>query len=211
MKSSSKDRLLIGAFLVILVVFGAVALRKHFVTPPPATDLPAAVPAPPRPTREVLLYFGAPDASQLLPETRNIEECQVEEECVRATVQALIAGPAADLVPILPSQTTLRGVTLRDGTAELDFSRDLIGAHPGGSISELFTVYGIADTLAVNFPRIRQVRIMVEGAAVETLKGHVGLLEPVKADFTYTRPAESGRSVNTEPEPTTPAAGEKRP
>jgi spore germination protein GerM len=190
MKSPSKDRLLLAAFLLILVVFGAVAVRKFILSQSSETAIPVAPATPEKPMREVLLYFGAQAASQLLPEAREIEDCEIEEDCVRATVQALIDGPVGDLVPILPQAAVLHGVTLRDNTAELNFSGELISAHPGGSISELLTVYGLADSLAVNFPHIRQVFILVDGKSVETLKGHFGLLAPIKADFTYVRPAE---------------------
>lgn len=190
MKSPFKDRLLLAAFLLILVVFGAVIGRKLIVSRSPGKSMPTQSSTPEKAMHEVLLYFGAPAANQLLPEAREIEDCQIEEDCVRATVQALIDGPMGDLVPILPSSAVLHGVTLRDNTAELNFNSQLVSAHPGGSISELLTVYGLTDTLAVNFPHIRQIRILVDGKPVETLKGHFGLLEPIKADFSYTRQAE---------------------
>jgi hypothetical protein len=41
----------------------------------------------------------------------------------------------------------------------------------------------LADTLAVNFPHLRQVLIKVEGASVTTLKGHVDLRQPIIPDF----------------------------
>ncbi len=83
----------------------------------------------------------------------------------------------------------------------------MAAAHPGGSISELFTVYGLANTLAVNFPHVRQVRILIEGEAVESLKGHVGLRDAVKADFRYSRPAEEAapqRSIGDLPQESRP-------
>lgn len=211
-KNPPKSRLMVLACLiaVVVVIIGALVLRLQLI-PRSETTIPVVpTTTEPKATRAILLYFGSPDGSRLLSETRQVE-CAREEECVRANVQALIDGPTGALVPLLPAGVILRGAYLHDDTAELDFSRDLISAHPGGSASELLTVYGLADSLAVNFPRIRRVRILVEGAAVETLKGHVGLLEPVKADFTYTRPADgspSGGSMSQEAAPY--AAGDKR-
>lgn len=190
MKSPYKDRLLLLAFLVILIAFGLLVGRKYLVSRPPAQPV-ATVPAPEEgQVREVVLYFGAPEGTHLVPEAREVGDCLEEANCVRETVQALINGPVGDRIPIIPSHAILREVSLEDGTAVLNFSRDLVAGHPGGSISELLTIYGLADTLAVNFPHIRQVRILIEGEAVETLKGHLGLREPVKADFRYTRPPE---------------------
>jgi hypothetical protein len=184
----SKDRLVLWAFLIILVAFGILVARKYLATTPEA---PVSVPQgqqEPKQLREVILYFGAPDGIYLVPEAREIEDCLEEAECIDGTVQALVNGPVGDLVPILPSHTVVRNVTVEDTTAVLDFSPDFISGHPGGSLSELLTVYGLADTLAANFPHIRQVRILVDGQPVDTLKGHVDLRRPVPADFGFTHP-----------------------
>ena len=86
-------------------------------------------------------------------------------------------------MPILPASVVLRGVTVVDSLVKIDFSQELIAAHPGGTQSELLTVYGLADTLTVNFPHLRQVQVLVEGAPVSTLKGHVDLRQPINPDF----------------------------
>ncbi len=200
--SRPKDRLVLWAFLIILVAFGILVARKYLATTPEAP-----VPAPagqqaPKQLREVILYFGAPDGTHLVPEAREIEDCLEETECIKGTVQALVNGPVGDLVPILPSHTVVRGVTVEDSTAVVDFSPSLISGHPGGSLSELLTVYGLADTLAADFPHIRQVRILVDGQPVDTLKGHMDLRQPVPADFSFTHPPEGAA-----PEGRRPASG----
>lgn len=135
--------------------------------------------------RDIILYFAASDGQTLVAETTRIDDCAKDEDCVKETVQSLIAGSKNGLVPIIPMQTTLLGVSTEDSVVTLDFSQDLIAAHPGGTQSELLTVYGLADTLAANFPHLRQVRIFVEGAPIETLKGHVDLRQPVYPDFSF--------------------------
>jgi spore germination protein GerM len=107
----------------------------------------------------------------------------VEEDCLREMVQALIAGPQGDLAPILPEQVALRDLVVDGSLVSLDFSHELIAAHPGGTQSELLTTYGLADTLAVNFPHLRQMQILVEGTVAATLKGHVDLRQPISPDF----------------------------
>jgi len=135
-------------------------------------------------SREVVLYFASSDGQTLIAETRAIKECQLDEDCLRDTILALISGPESGLVPILPASVVLRGVTVVDSLVNVDFSEELIAAHPGGTQSELLTVYGLADTLTVNFPHLRQVQILVEGSPVSTLKGHVDLRQPIYPDFT---------------------------
>ena len=55
----------------------------------------------------------------------------------------------------------------------------LIGMYKFGDM----TIYGLADTLAVNFPHLRQMRVLVDGAPIATLKGHVDLRQPIHPDF----------------------------
>jgi hypothetical protein len=198
--TSWRGRLVLLAFLFILLTFGLLVARKYLSTPP-SGPAPATVSSEPKQLREVVLYFGSPDGSFLVAEARQIEDCLEEADCLRATVQSLVDGPVTDLVAVLPSHAQVRGVTASDGVATVDFSRDLVSGHPGGSVSELLTIYSLADTLAENFPHLRQVRILVEGEPVETLKGHVDLREPVKADFSFTRPPEGSAKAAQTPVP----------
>ena len=103
-----RDRLIAWTFLLVLVVFGGLLVR-HFlivpVAPPPASEAK-------RQLRTITLYFAAPDGTGLVAEGREIADCLVEEDCLRATVQALLDGPVGDLAPVFPPQATLRGVTV---------------------------------------------------------------------------------------------------
>lgn len=172
-------RLIIWAFVLVLLVFGGLLSRKFLIAPTPAPPAEAQ-----RQLRTVTLYFAAADGTGLVAEAREIADCLDETNCLNATVQALLNGPVGKLAPVFPPQATLRGIAVNGSEVQVDFSRTLIDAHPGGSWGELLTVYALADTVAVNFPHLRQVRILVEGAAVETLKGHVDLRQPVNPDFT---------------------------
>jgi spore germination protein GerM len=185
--NTSWDRVVLLSFLLILIAFGALVARKYLTSSAPA---PVPVAAEPKQRREVVLYFAAPPATYLVAETREIDSCLDERECLRAIVQELVHGPVGDLLPVFPVQAVVRDVGIAGEEATVDFSRDLIDNHPGGSVPELLTVYGLANTLAANFPDIRQVRILVEGAAVESLKGHVDLRQPVRADGSMLRPPQ---------------------
>ena len=177
-----RKRLVLVSGLVVLV-FCVGLVVGYFKTRDVAVTPPVVVEAPSQGTREVLLYFASPDGVNLVAETRQIDECQLEEDCLRDTVEALIAGPQGGLMPILPAQVALLGVTVADSLVRVDFSPELIAAHPGGTQSELLTIYGLADTMAVNLPHLRQVQILVEGVPAATLKGHVDLRQPVNPDF----------------------------
>jgi len=164
---------------LLLMAIAAFWLFRHFAgapSPPPPAETP-------RPQRTVTLYFAATDGSGLVAETRQLAECRAEEECLRTTVAALLAGSSGTLAPILPAPATLRGITVAGSEVQLDFSRAIIDSHPGGTLGEWLTVNSLAATVAVNFPQFRQVRLLVEGVAVDTLKGHVDLRQPLSPDF----------------------------
>jgi hypothetical protein len=190
-----RDRLVLWTFLLVLLVFGGLLLRHFLVVPAP--------PPPPaeakRQLRTITLYFAAPDGTGLVAEGREIADCLAEADCLKATVQALLDGPVGDLAPVFPSQAILRGVTVAGSELQVDFDRALIDGHPGGSLGELLTVYALADTVAVNFPQLRQVRILVDGAGVETLKGHVDLRQPVIPDFQWVLQPPAGSPAATPP------------
>jgi len=178
-RATPSRHLAIWIFLLLILAVGGGLFLWHSLAPP---ALPPAADAQRR-TRTVTLYFAIADGTALAAEGREIADCPVDEECLRATVQALLDGPAGNLVPVLPSRAVLRGITVSGSEVQIDFDRALIDNHPGGSWSELLTVYALANTVAVNFPHLRQIRILVEGTAVDTLKGHVDLRQPVNPDF----------------------------
>lgn len=179
-----RRRLTLFAALVVLVFcvgLGVGYLKHRSVSPvtPPTAELA------PQPHRQILLYFASADGRSLVAQSGDINECHADEECLRATIETLIAGPQPDsgLAAVLPQQVKLRNLTLENSMVSVDFSQDLIAAHPGGTQSELLTVYGLTDTIVVNFPHLRQVRILVEGEPATTLKGHIDLRQPLNPDF----------------------------
>lgn len=191
-RPSHHGRPIILALLLALLVLGGLLLWYF-----PGVPNPLSPPESRRQLRTVTLYFAAANAAGLVAETREITDSPVEEDCLRATVQALINGPTGDLAPVLPPQTTLRGVAVVGSELQVDFSRELADAHPGGSWGELLTIQALANTMAISFPHLRQVRILIDGAAVETLKGHVDLRQPINPDFTLVLKAASDGSTPT--------------
>jgi len=183
--------LIVMAIAVLLVaVFAGLMLRT---APAPQAVL---APAPPSvveaaPEREVTLYFASADARYLVARSQMVR-CGDEPGCLSAVVEALIAGPDSGLQPVVPPRTVLHGVQIADETLTLDFDAQLVAGHPGGSQAELLTVYALANTVAVNFPHLRQVALSVDGQPLSTLRGHVDLQRPLLADFSFARqPAAS--------------------
>jgi len=136
--------------------------------------------------REITLYFASRDATQLVSTIQSIG-CDDEEGCLRAMVEALIRGPIESGQAVIAAGTVLRTLQVEEDLVTLDFDGKFVVGHPGGSQGELLTVYALANSIAVNFPHLRQLQILIDGAGVDTLKGHVDLRRPLLADFTYSK------------------------
>lgn len=130
--------------------------------------------APDREQISVSLFFAAPASEHLVPEERTVAKRDSLVSQVKEVMGELIKGSSAGNVAVLSEKARVREVFIdADGTAFVDLSREVAEDSPGGSWTELAAVYSVVNTLAFNFPEIRRVQILVEGAAVPTLAGHV--------------------------------------
>jgi len=122
---------------------------------------------------EMKLYFSDSNERFLIAENRFITKKKSPNDMVEELVVALIGGPNTDLVATFPKETDLRGVTVKDGTAYIDFGKNLIDLHPGGSTSEIMTIYSLTNTITMNVPSVKRVKLLVDGNDLETIRGHI--------------------------------------
>ena len=140
------------------------------------------------PMREVQLYFTAPEGTFLVPEPQDIPMCDVDRDCINSLLVSLINGSQQGNFPVLPKETKILGIEVENDLVRVDFSRQLVDFHPGGSLTELLSIYSIANSLSESFPYIRQIQILVSGEVRQTLKGHVRIDQPIYANFSYNNP-----------------------
>jgi len=179
-KKTKKNRrlLLLSAIIAVAVVF----LIIFFITLfdyiyPPATGKHTA--AKKRDRQEVTLFFSDANERFLIPEKRFIPREKEPEEQAQEMVKALLSGSKTGLVNTFPENAELQGVKLEGGdTLLVNFSESLAVNHPGGSAAEMATVYSLTNTLTVNMPAIKKVKILIGGKERESLKGHIGLKNP---------------------------------
>ena len=140
------------------------------------------------PMREIQLYFTAPEGTFLVPEPQDIPTCDVDRDCINSLLVGLINGSQQGNFPVLPKETKILGIEVENDLVRVDFSRQLVDFHPGGSLTELLSIYSIANSLSESFPYIRQIQILVAGEVRQTLKGHVRIDQPIYANFSYDNP-----------------------
>lgn len=145
----------------------------------PESGIPAATE--PAGDRAIVVVFPEWDASGYVTEQRQITSRDRPGEDLLGIMGALCAGPAiSGAVSALPAGTRPLAAFLdpRDQSVVLDFSQELVTGHPGGSAAESATLTSILRTVALNFPGTRHCTILVEGAQVETLAGHLEMVAP---------------------------------
>ena len=165
-----------------------------------ATGAGAGAGAPGEETRRIraTLFYVAEDGNRLVGVDREVVYAEGPVDQARRLMEALVAPVDKPLLQAIPADTKLRTLFITDtGDAYVDFSPELSTKHPGGSLSELLTVYAIVNTLTVNLPAIVRVQILVDGKEVDTLAGHVDLRQPLVKNLAWTRsPDEAPPSAN---------------
>ena len=151
------------------------------------------------PQREVQLYFAAPEGTFLLPENREVPICDDDSRCIQNLLKELISGSQQGGGAVVPKETQILGVEVENDLVRANFSHQLIDLHPGGSLSELLTVYSMINTLNENFPYVRQLQILVDGEVRQTLKGHVRIDQPVYADYSFNQPPRDESTAEQAP------------
>ena len=96
-----------------------------------------------------------------------------------AAMKSLLTGTKEKgQTTVIPKKAKLHSVKVQNGTATVDFSKELQQNFSGGSTGEEMLVGSIVDTLT-EFPEVQNVQILIDGAKVETLSGHMDLSEPL--------------------------------
>jgi hypothetical protein len=164
---------------LIFVVMWMLMRAPREAAPPPEVATPPARAL--EGSRVVTLFFAGAQEPSIYGETREVGVGRRFDEQVRQVMEALIAGPGdARGASAIPAGTQLLAVSFdpEAATLYLDFSAELVAAHPGGSAAEYGTVTSIVRTIGENFPEVHAVQILVDGSQVDTIAGHLSADQP---------------------------------
>jgi hypothetical protein len=176
--------------VVVAVVVAAIGvgwllfatLPRRYSAAPSKTVSAAPAPAAAPVGRKIKarLFYVADDGLHLTSVEREVAYGEGAVAQAHEIVAAQVAATADPLVSPVPPGTNVRSVFITDrGDAYVDLSREISAAHPGGTTTELLTVYAIVDALTVNLPAVHAVQILVDGKEQDTLAGHVDLHRPL--------------------------------
>lgn len=192
--------------IVVAVVGVTWALMRLFSEPaaaPPATTETAA----PVETAHITatLYYGSSDGAALVPVRRDVPAATGVVEQGRQILTVQFQDAPQPYVQVVPKGTKLRAFYVTErGEAFVDLSGDIVSAHPGGSLTELLTVYAIVNAVTANLPAIQRVQLLVEGKEVDTIAGHVDVRRPLEGDATLVRDGRGGKPPNPSPKGSNP-------
>ncbi len=161
-------RILLIFFLIIFIILVIFAVLKEKIV--------------------LKIYYYDPKALKLVPEEREISFYRWKllfkrEDIVKDIISELIKGPINNkLKSPIPSGTKILGASIKKDIAYVNFSNELRKNHPGGSLGEILTIYSIVNTLT-ELPYIKRVQILIDGAIIETLAGHMDISEPLEKDL----------------------------
>lgn len=133
---------------------------------------------------EVNLYFADQEEMYLVTEKRKIAK---SPNLAKQVVIELIKGPtSSNLYSTIPEGTSINEVYVVDDIVYLDLSESISKNHPGGSSSELMTIYSLVNTLTEISP-IKGVQLLIDGDQKTSLAGHVDISMPLLRDEDWIR------------------------
>ena len=164
---------------------------------PDTAPAPAVTTAPPAETAHITatLYYGSSDGRALVPVRRDVPAATSVVDQGRQILTVLFQDAPQPYVQVVPKGAKLRAFYVTErGDAFVDVSGEVVSAHPGGSLTELLTVYAIVNVVTANLPAVQRVQILVEGKEVDTLAGHVDIRRPLEQDSTLVREGRGGEA-----------------
>jgi cell division protein YceG involved in septum cleavage len=168
---------ILGGIFIVLVIFFLILFNALF--PPVDSDSLK------RKEKQIaIIYFSNKQERFLIPEKRYVVKQESPEKQAKEIVQALLEGSKEGLVNTFPEGVTVKDVKMdSSGTAYVNFSKNLTQLHPGGSTAEMASIYSLTNTLAENVAGVKQVKILIEGSEISSIKGHISTKKAFQPDY----------------------------
>ncbi len=126
----------------------------------------------------IKVYYPNEDGTKLIAVVRKVRTDKTTDKYTAAMHSLMSGTKEKGQVSIIPKEAKLRHVTVQNGTAKVDFSKEFARKFTGGSTGEEMLVGSIVDTLT-EFPEVQQVQFLIEGQPVETIAGHMDTTAPI--------------------------------
>ncbi|MCS7064723.1 MAG: GerMN domain-containing protein [Fimbriimonadales bacterium] len=158
--------LLGGLFVLIALVAVSVGVWLRLTRPAP-------IPPPPTPSTVRIYIPHINNQGELLRYEPKTVTVRNPGNAYREAFEHLISQ-----TPVFPEGTRLLSAELKGDTLELNFSAELVRNFEGGSDTEAALINAITRS-ASSFPGVQKVQILIEGKPVESIGGHLDILQPL--------------------------------
>lgn len=182
--------IVIGLFVAGLLFIFFVMLFDYIFKPVADSDQLARK----REKVAVSVFFSDENERFLVAEKRFVPRGKEPGEQAVEIVKALLDGSKTGLVNSFPPGVVLNGVKIADETAVVDLGKQLQELHPGGSASEMATIYSLTNSLITNLPEVKRVKILVDGAEILSIKGHIDTRRPFVFNKEFVAPQAKGEA-----------------
>jgi hypothetical protein len=117
-----------------------------------------------------------PSGAGLVKEDRTVSAGSLPVRMVESVLQEYFAGFKNDM-----KNTLVRGVFRdRNRTFYIDLSDEFRRNFSGDARSEYYLLKSLYQTIVANIPEVRDVKIIIEGREVESLGGHMIIMNPLR-------------------------------
>ena len=181
----------IGVVALGLLAWGVTSLLERLTARVDEAAVVTSKPAPSEtPHISATVFYATPEGDALMPIRREVPLADGVVAQGRQILITQLEPPPSPYISAIPAGTALRAFYVTDkGDAFVDLSG--ISGHPGGSLTELLTVYAIVNAVTANLPAVQRVQILVDGKEVDTIAGHVDIRRPIARDTTLIREGET--------------------
>lgn len=123
------------------------------------------------------LYFLNSDLEGLVPEDRQVSQAVWKKlslsQKADLILSELIKGPLSESsARIVSPKTKIRSLTIQNGVATIDFSKEIQNDFPGGALEEDMAIKSILWSIT-QIPGIQGVRILINGEFGDSIGGHI--------------------------------------
>jgi spore germination protein GerM len=195
MKQRTYLQIGVGILLIGLLAWGVSRGLERLAGLPPESGDAASDPSVPGasvPRITATLYYASADGQSLVAVRREVPLAEGLVPQGREIVGMQLQAAPSPFVSVVPEGTALRAFYVTErGDAFVDLSPEASSRHPGGSSTELLTVYAIVNAVTANLPSIQRVQILIDGREADTLAGHVDLRRPLQQDLSLVREPEA--------------------
>lgn len=125
---------------------------------------------------DIKVYYPDNQGLKLIAVKRTVKIEDTDK--YKAAITSLMSGTKdSSQTNIIPKQTKLNSIAVKDGIAYVDFNDALVKKFTGGSTGEEMLVGSIVNTLT-EFPEVKKVQILINGKKIESIAGHIDLTAP---------------------------------